>query len=714
MPASPNDEAFARYLVQIGNASVDQIDAAKIKQEEHAKKRILVSLGEVLEQQGVLTKSMRENVEKKLLAQNQGGIKQLGNFKLLNKLGEGGMGAVYLAEDIVAKRRVALKVLARNRATDTNFLTRFKREAKAAGKLKHPNIVSAYTARDTDVREEIGFHFYAMEYCEGESLEHVLERDKMIPWERALDITAQVASGLQYAHANGIIHRDIKPANIYIVSGGVAKILDMGLSKNLIDSGQSFNTLDGQVLGTPHYISPEQAQGSREIDGRADIYSLGATLFHLLTGNTPYNGPAPANIIMQHITEPVPDLFAMRPDLPEDLCHIVRVMMAKNPNERYLDCSLLLGEIDLFKLGEPLPSKAIVCAAEMRAAEAKTKVDDEKFMRDFYQYAKIGGVFAAVLIVLLIINSVVHWFMGPSQWEVENKDRIMALSSDGDASLRSNDWRQAYEKFQKIVALAKEEAPKDAKLQSEIGRAKQEIERLSKKLAEADEAKRLQEVEAQKLVEANKLKALELEQQKADEKKRKAEVQRQLVEAQQAEAARKVEEEQKAEAARVADQKAKEDKKKKEVAMLEEQKKKEEERLALEKETELYKKRIPLRQECIKPMETAISLLSNTESKLGPAGNYSQFVESVQNNWPQIERSLNMTELTTLIEKLNDTDAAKLKKSLAAVGEMVFKCQAEWKSGRDIGKLEDFDRQAWMGRMEAELDDAKTVLQRLK
>ncbi|MGD0093429.1 MAG: serine/threonine-protein kinase, partial [Planctomycetota bacterium] len=249
MDSNVSDEVFARYLNQIGNATLDQIEAAKAAQAESAQKGVLLSLGEVLVQQGVLTAAIRENVEKKLQAQQTGGIKQLGHYKLIKKLGEGGMGVVYLAEDLNVGRKVAVKVLPKK--SDPEFLTRFRREAKAAGALNHVNIVGAYT-----IGEDQGFHFIAMEYCEGETLDSILKRDKLIPWEAAAGILVQVARGLKHAHDHGFIHRDIKPANIIVCNppgsaapgsagvppagdagkmpalpeGFVAKILDLGLS----------------------------------------------------------------------------------------------------------------------------------------------------------------------------------------------------------------------------------------------------------------------------------------------------------------------------------------------------------------------------------------------------------------------------------------------------------------------------------------------------
>jgi len=348
MSSEQTDEAFAKYLNEVGVASSDQVDAARYAQSESSKKGRLISLPDILVSQGVLTASMRENIEKKLQAKQAGGIKQLGTFKLLKKLGEGGMGAVYLAEDTAVGRKVALKVLPQKFAKDSVFLMRFRREAKAAGKLNHPNIVAAYS-----VGEEKGHHYYSMEYCEGEPLDSRLKREKVLAWDQAVHVTLHVARGLEHAHHHGFIHRDIKPANIFQGRDGTVKILDLGLSKNIGDSEQSFLTQTGVAMGTPHYISPEQTKGDRDIDGRTDIYSLGATLYHFITGQTPFDGGTAALIMMKHLSEKLRNPQDLIPDLPDGVVEVIQKMMAKDPADRYVDCADLIADLELLQQGKP-------------------------------------------------------------------------------------------------------------------------------------------------------------------------------------------------------------------------------------------------------------------------------------------------------------------------------------------------------------------------
>ncbi len=293
-------------------------------------------------------------------------IRTLGQYRLIRELGQGGMGAVYLAEDSMMQREVALKILPKKFATDQQYLGRFKREAQAAGNLNHPNICGAYA-----IGEEHGIHYYVMEYCEGEALHDRLKRVGRIYWKDAFKIITDAAQGLKFAHDNGIVHRDIKPDNIFITKEGVVKILDMGLAKLTVAGNQAHLTQDGSALGTPHYISPEQARGETNIDGRSDIYSLGVTLFHLLTGEKPFDGENGSVIMMKHLMKPAPDPLSIVPDLPEEVVRIVLCMMAKKPEQRYEDCAALIE--DLERVGGGLIASGPSIAASTRSGGTRQR-----------------------------------------------------------------------------------------------------------------------------------------------------------------------------------------------------------------------------------------------------------------------------------------------------------------------------------------------------
>jgi eukaryotic-like serine/threonine-protein kinase len=263
--------------------------------------------------------------------------RQLLHYRILEKLGAGGMGEVYLAEDARLLRKVALKILPEELTTDPEALGRFQLEARAASALNHPNILTIYEVGTAGSDE-----FIAMEYVEGETLRHRLARQP-IEFSEALEITIQVASGLAAAHAAGIVHRDIKPENIMLRSDGWVKILDFGIARPLagaLDSGADGATLalsrtgPGVVLGTAKYMSPEQARGT-EIDARTDIFSLGAVLYEMLTGRQPFEGKTATDTIAAILlTEPRP-VTDFAPDTPPDMVRIVLRSLAKDRDRRY-------------------------------------------------------------------------------------------------------------------------------------------------------------------------------------------------------------------------------------------------------------------------------------------------------------------------------------------------------------------------------------------
>lgn len=252
-------------------------------------------------------------------------------YKLLELLGSGGMSNVYLAEHLLMRRRVAIKVLPRNRVQDSSYLARFYREARAAAALDHHNIVRAY-----DIDNEGNNHFLVMEYVEGRDLEEIVRSQGPLDYARAADYIRQAALGLDHAHQAGLIHRDIKPANLLVTPSDVVKILDLGLARFSEEEIASLTVAyQENVLGTADYLAPEQAVDSHHVDARADIYSLGCTLYFLLLGEPPFpQGTLPERLAAHQQKEP-PDIRQKRPDAPEDLVAICRKMMAKKPDERY-------------------------------------------------------------------------------------------------------------------------------------------------------------------------------------------------------------------------------------------------------------------------------------------------------------------------------------------------------------------------------------------
>ncbi|MGH7145875.1 MAG: protein kinase domain-containing protein [Planctomycetota bacterium] len=283
----------------------------------------------------------------------------IGKYLLTNRLGAGAMGTVYLAVDQMLQRKVALKVLSPQLAALPEFVARFKREARTTAQLSHRNIVHVHEVDEID-----GYLFYVMEYLEGQGLDDLVKKRGRLPPEEAIAYVIQAARGLEAAHRAKIIHRDVKPANLFLTSDGTIKLVDLGLSKDTSnDAKASDQSMAGMAIGTPHYIAPEQARGVVGIDGRADIYGLGCTLYTLLTGGTPYTGPNPLAIMNKQINEPPPDPRTVVPSLPAAYAALIELMMAKNPNDRYQNSSELIADLERVQAGKaPMGASADVAA----------------------------------------------------------------------------------------------------------------------------------------------------------------------------------------------------------------------------------------------------------------------------------------------------------------------------------------------------------------
>jgi serine/threonine protein kinase len=331
------------------------------------------------------------------MAQQKTGVSQLGPYRLARKLGEGGMGAVYLAEDTRDKRKVALKILPRKHGQDPDFVKRFKRETDLGTRLRHTHIVGALEAG-----EDQGYHYYVMEYCEGEALDRALQRETRFPIFRALEITKQIAEALRYAHDHAVIHRDIKPGNIMLTPTGAARLLDLGLSKDIGANQTSFRTADGAVVGTPHYISPEQASGEKKIDGRTDIYSLGATLYQLLTGAAPFAGSTTVEVLYQHVHSELPNPQDARPEIPDGVVHVLRRMMAKSPDDRYRDCGDLITDLDEL-IGGKTP-KTVVLSAKSSVALQRGVVPAKPKKPPFIIAAAVVSIAIMIIATVAVLS----------------------------------------------------------------------------------------------------------------------------------------------------------------------------------------------------------------------------------------------------------------------------------------------------------------------
>jgi serine/threonine protein kinase len=266
-------------------------------------------------------------------------VRKVGRFVVLGALGRGGMGEVLKAQDPLNGRIVALKILDDEALKDRETLMRFEREAAAAADLEHPNIAKMYGMHYDDE----GRPFLVMEYVDGTPLDKIIRERLDLQFSQILDWITQVARGLEYARRRGIIHRDIKPANIIVDSDNSVRIIDFGLAKSMWDT--TGLTATGMVVGTPRYMSPEQGMG-RNVDHRSDIYALGATLYELITKQTPFDGDTPMSIMMKHINSPLTPPYVLHPKCPSDVNEIVVKMLAKDPNQRYQDYEPLIHDLE--------------------------------------------------------------------------------------------------------------------------------------------------------------------------------------------------------------------------------------------------------------------------------------------------------------------------------------------------------------------------------
>jgi tRNA A-37 threonylcarbamoyl transferase component Bud32 len=321
----------------------------------------------------------------------------IGPYRIEVRIGDGGMGIVYKCYDAKLKRFVALKVLKEKLSSDPKHSERFLREGQAIASLSHPNVAQIHSIEGGDGAPP----YLVMEYIEGASAETLLKAGGALPPERAIAIIRDAACGLKAAFLKGIIHRDVKPSNILITAEGAAKLVDFGLAKAIEGAGSL--TEEGMVVGTPHYISPEQGRGQK-VDQRSDIYSLGATFYHLVTGKPPFDADSQLAVIVAHLHKvPVPP-HRVRPGVSEGLSMVVGKMLAKDPERRYANYQELIDDLERLARGEAIGARTAADGAETFLPE-RTRVPA--------RYWWMAGA-AVALSVAVTLAAVVHLFPATS------------------------------------------------------------------------------------------------------------------------------------------------------------------------------------------------------------------------------------------------------------------------------------------------------------
>jgi serine/threonine-protein kinase len=279
---------------------------------------------------------------------------EIAGYKIEKRIGRGGMGVVYLAEHLTLRRRAAIKLIVPELADSEGFRERFVREARIAAGLTHPNVVTVYDAGEVE-----DILYIAMQYIPGSDLSHILHRERRLGPYRVLDFCRQVASALDAAHAAGLIHRDVKPANV-LIDGRHAYLTDFGLTK-LRSDGATQLTKSGEVVGTTHYLAPEQVEG-KELDGRADVYALACLIFHCLTGRVPFPRDSDMAVMYAHVHDDPPKVSDERPGLPEELDAVIEKGLDKSPERRFSTCEEMI-----------VAARAVVDAAGPLAESSSTK-----------------------------------------------------------------------------------------------------------------------------------------------------------------------------------------------------------------------------------------------------------------------------------------------------------------------------------------------------
>ncbi|MBI3273286.1 MAG: protein kinase [Planctomycetes bacterium] len=269
-------------------------------------------------------------------------------YVLVSMLGQGGMGMVYKARQTSLDRMVAIKVLFPQHSKNPEYVARLQQEARAVAKLHHPHIVAAI-----DFGETAGVHYFVMEFVEGKTLRAILKERGPLPEAEVLGIVTQVAQALAHAHKNRMVHRDVKPENILVSSDGQAKLADLGLAKSSDRGTDLALTSEGMVVGSPHYVSPEQAAGERDLDIRSDIWSLGATLYLAGSGEVPFPGDSPTVVLAKRMVSTCPSPREHAPGLSDGFCHVIERMMAKGPDDRYRDPKELIADLEAIRAGKP-------------------------------------------------------------------------------------------------------------------------------------------------------------------------------------------------------------------------------------------------------------------------------------------------------------------------------------------------------------------------
>ncbi len=396
------DTVFGKMAVEQGLCSDEELRSS-LSELETRRKVNPAMLRDIMVELGYITESQSERL-KVSIKEHKAAAHRIPGYKILGKLGMGAMAIVYKAKQLSLNRMVAIKVLPKRFSENPEYVERFYKEGQAAAKLNHTNIVQAY-----DVGEAGGYYYFVMEYVEGKTLYDDLSAGKVYSEKEALEIIIQVAHALSHAHARGLIHRDVKPKNIMTNSAGKVKLADMGLARETADI-EAAESEAGKAYGTPYYIAPEQIRGEIDIDGRADIYGLGATFYHMVTGRVPFMADDPSNVMRKHLKDPLIPPDHINTSLTAGISEVIEIMMAKKKRNRYKDIDELLVDLEAIRNGEP-PVRArekfdISMYRQLGdgdAVEAEEDIAREEIAQRYRMTILLLGTIVAVAVLIIII-----------------------------------------------------------------------------------------------------------------------------------------------------------------------------------------------------------------------------------------------------------------------------------------------------------------------
>jgi len=401
------DTVFGKLVVEQGLCTDEELRHS-LKELEARLKVNPITLKDLMIDLGYVTGTQAERL-KSSIKESRTAAHQIPGYKILGKLGAGAMAIVYKAKQLSLDRTVAIKVLPKRFTENAEYVERFYKEGQAAAKFNHNNIVQAF-----DVGEAGGYHYFVMEYVEGKTLYDDIADGKIFGEEEALSIIIQVAHALAHAHARGLIHRDVKPKNIMIDNDGVVKLADMGLARETADI-EAAQTEAGKAYGTPYYIAPEQIRGRVDIDGRADIYGLGATFYHMVTGRVPFMADDPSEVMRKHLKEQLIPPDHINTSLSAGVSEVIEVMMAKRREDRYRNIEELLTDLEALSNNQlPLRAHKRFDVSELEQleegdaleAEDQTTYREETVARYQIAVLVLGAVaVVSILIILLMVFS---------------------------------------------------------------------------------------------------------------------------------------------------------------------------------------------------------------------------------------------------------------------------------------------------------------------